>query len=177
MLSAISRAARIVPSRTALPFLSAGLLAFTVHAAHAASVPAADPNAPVPPTRYQTGAAYQPRPAEPATPDQAWKEQNRIVAATTGHGHAAHGAGPHAGHAMPADPHAGHAMPASAAANPHAGHVMPASAPADPHAGHAMPASAPDDPHAGHAMPASSPADPHAGHRPAAPAHQHEGHH
>jgi len=26
-------------------------------------------------------------------------------------------------------------------------------------------------------MPAPAPADPHAGHRPAAPAHQHEGHH
>ena len=180
MPSAISRIARIAPSRASLTFLTAGLLAATVHAAHAASVPAADPNAPVPPTRYQTGAAYQPRPAEPATPDQAWKEQNRIVAATPGHGHAMHGADPHAGHAMPAaapaDLHAGHAMPASSPADPHAGHAMPAPAPADPHAGHAMPA-APADPHAGHAMPAAAPAAPHAGHRPAAPAHQHEGQH
>lgn len=150
MPSAILRIARIAPSRASLTFLTAGLLAT---AAHAASVPAADPNAPVPPTRYQTGAAYQPRPAEPATPDQAWKEQNRIVAATPGHGHAAHGA------------------------DPHAGHAMPASSPADPHAGHAMPAPAPADPHAGHAMPAAAPADPHAGHRPAAPAHQHQGQH
>ncbi|WP_305821287.1 hypothetical protein [Massilia brevitalea] len=181
MLSAISRIARIAPSRASSAFLSAGLLAVSVHAAHAASVPAADPNAPVPPTRYQTGAAYQPRRAEPATPDQAWKEQNRIVAATPGHGHATHGADPHAGHAMPAaapaDPHAGHAMPVPAPANPHAGHAMPAPAPADPHAGHTMPAQAPADPHAGHTMPAPAPADPHAGHRPAAPAHQHEGQH
>ena len=150
MPSAISRIARIAPSRASLIFLSAGLLAAS---AQAASVPAADPKAPVPPTRYQTSATYQPRPAEPATPDQAWKEQNRIVAATPGHGHAAHGA----------DPHAGHAMPAAASADPHAGHTMPAQAPADPHAGHTMPAPAP--------------ADPHAGHRPAAPAHQHEGQH
>ncbi len=169
MPSAISRIPRIAPSCASLIFLSAGLLAASAHAANAPSVPAADPNAPVPPTRYQTGATYQPRPAEPATPDQAWKEQNRIVAATPGHGHghAAHGA----------DPHAGHAMPAPAPANPHAGHAMPAPAPADPHAGHAMPAAASADPHAGHAMPASTPADPHAGHRPAAPAHQHEGQH
>lgn len=166
MPSAILRIARIAPSRASSAFLSAGLLAASFHAAHAASVPAADPNAPVPPTRYQTGAAYQPRPAEPATPDQAWKEQNRIVAATPGHGHAMHGA----------DPHAGHAMPASSPADPHAGHAMPAPAPADPHAGHAMPA-APADPHAGHAMPAAAPADPHAGHRPAAPAHHHQGQH
>lgn len=179
MPSAISRVARIAPSRASLTFLTAGLLATA--AAHAASVPAADPNAPVPPTRYQTGAAYQPRPAEPATPDQAWKEQNRIVAATPGHGHAAHGADPHAGHAMPAaapaDPHAGHAMPAPSPDDPHAGHTMPAPAQADPHAGHAVPAATPADPHAGHAMPAPAPADPHAGHRPAAPAHRHEGQH
>ena len=149
MSSAISR---IAPACAALSCLLAA-------AAHA-GVPAADPKAPVPPTQYRPAVVYQPRPAEPVTPDQAWREQNRIVGAASGpepkpgHDHAAHG---HAGHAMPqatpADPHAGHAMPAAAAA-------------ADPHAGHTMPAAA--DAHAGHAMQPAAPA-------PAA--HQHEGHH
>jgi copper resistance protein B len=134
-------------------------------AAHAGSphtaLPAANPNAPVPPTQYQSSAAYQPLAAEPATPDQAWREQNRIVGAGPGRDHTTHG---HAGHAMPqaapVDPHAGHAMPAAAAADPHAGHTMPVPAPA--------PAPAQADPHAGHAMHHAAPA-------PAA--HQHEGRH
>ncbi len=151
MSSAISR---IAPACAALSCLLAA-------AAHA-GVPAADPKAPVPPTQYRPAVVYQPRPAEPVTPDQAWKEQNRIVGAasgpgpepTPGHDHAAHG-------------HAGHAMPQAAPADPHAGHAMPAAA-ADPHAGHTMPAAA--DAHAGHVMQPAAPA-------PAPAARQHEGHH
>lgn len=156
------------------------LLAAAAHAgSQSTALPAANPDAPVPPTRYQSSTAYQPLAAEPATPDQAWREQNRIVGAGPGRDHTTHG---HAGHAMPqaapVDPHAGHA-----------GHAMPQAAPVDPHAGHAMPAAAAAaaaDPHAGHTMPVPAPApaqaDPHAGHAmhhaaPAPAAHQHEEHH
>lgn len=121
-------------------------------AAHAAPVPAAQASAPVPATRYQP-TAYQAHVAPAVTPDQAWREQNRIVAsydsmALTMPAHAAHGSH---GAAAP-DPHAGHTMPAAAATDPHAGHHAhkPAAKPA--------PASAP--------APAPAPA-----------AHHHEGHH
>jgi len=144
MPSAITRIACCALSGAVLT----GLLAGTAHA----SPPAANPDAPVPPTRYQPSSAYTPPAAEPATPDRNWKEQNRIVAAGASHDHAAH---EHAGHA-------GHAMPAAAPADPHAGHTMHQAAPVDPHAGHAM----------HHAAPAPAPAP-----APAAPAHQHEGHH
>ena len=161
MSSAISR---IAP---ACALLSCLLAANVQAGSPYPAVPAANPDAPVPPTQYQSSAAYRPLSPEPATPDQAWREQNRIVAAGPGHDHAAHGHAAHAGHAMPQaaplDPHAGHAMPA-AAADPHAGHTLPVPAPA--------PAPAQADPHAGHAMHHAAPAP-----APAPAAHQHEGHH
>ena len=90
-------------------------------AAHAAPVPvssAADASVPVPPTVYTPAGQYRPAVPEAASPDRAWREQNRIVAAqdsmmlTMG------------GQAQGADPHAGHAGHAPAAADPHAGHAM-----------------------------------------------------
>jgi len=97
--------------RVAAPCLLAG-------AAHASPVPAADPAAPVPPTGYRPAAVYRSPAPEPARPDLAWREQNRIVGAqdsmmlTMGgadhDAHAAHGA--HAGHA----PAAGSAPKAAA---------------------------------------------------------------
>ena len=69
---------------------------------------ATDPDAAVPDTRYQP--AYMPpaRAAATTTPDRAWQEHNRIVAAQPGHD-------AHAGHGKPApDPHAHHHTPAPA---------------------------------------------------------------
>ncbi|MET0983728.1 MAG: hypothetical protein ABWY02_16600 [Telluria sp.] len=114
----------------AIAFCRAAALCLLAGSAYAATVPAADASAPVPATRYQP--TVYPAPSPPsATPDQAWREQNRIVAAydsmaltmpaDSGHGahgqHAAAGADPHAGHKMPAaaDPHAGHHMHTGAA--------------------------------------------------------------
>jgi len=73
---------------------------------------ATDPDAAVPDTRYQP--AYMPpaRAAATTTPDRAWQEHNRIVAAQPGHD-------AHAGHGKPApDPHAHHHTPAPAPAQP-----------------------------------------------------------
>lgn len=95
-------------------------------AAHASPVPAstaaADARVPVPPTVYVPAARYQPAAPDAASPDRAWREQNRIVAAQNSMmltmGGPAQGADPHAGHTGPApaaDPHAGHAMAGSGA--------------------------------------------------------------
>ena len=65
-------------------------------------------DAAVPDTRYQP--AYMPpaRAAATTTPDRAWQEHNRIVAAQPGHD-------AHASHGKPApDPHAHHHTPAPA---------------------------------------------------------------
>lgn len=180
---------------SAISFIGAALPCLLLGAAHAATatIPAAAPDAPVPATHYQSSAAYRALPAAGATPDQAWKEQNRIVAATdsmaltmAGHGQA------HAGHGGGADPHAGHGQAAAHAG--HAGHQATSSG--DPHAAHkAAPAA---DPHAGHTpaqhaahmaaqagakAPAAPAADPHAAHRaapaaprPGQPAHDHAAH-
>lgn len=159
------------------PIFGAALPCLLLGAAHAATVPAAAPDAPVPPALYQPGLAYRAAPSAPATPDQAWKEQNRIVAATdsmaltmAGHGqsHAGHGA--HQA-APAADPHAGH-TPAQAKSEAHAGHHGAHAA--DPHAGHTP------EQHAAH-MAAQAQAAAHAAHAahaaPAAPAAQGQGAH
>jgi len=125
--------------RVAAPCLLAGV----AHASPVAvPVPAADGGVPVPATVYQSALPYRPTAADAARPDQAWREQNRIVGA---YNSMALTMGAHAGHAAPAaDPHTahgGHAGAHGAHADPHAGHHMPAaSAPskeAADHAGHA----------------------------------------
>jgi hypothetical protein len=106
----------------AIAFCRAAALCLLAGSAYAGTVPAADPNAPVPATRYQPTAWETPAPPS-ATPAAAWREQNRIVAAydsmsLTMPAHGGHAA--HAGHKMPAaaEPHAGHGMHTDAA---HAG--------------------------------------------------------
>ena len=65
-----------------------------------------DPDAAVPETRYQPAYVPPARAAATTTPDRAWQENNRIVAAQPGHD-------AHAGHGKPAsDPHAHHHTPA-----------------------------------------------------------------
>jgi hypothetical protein len=99
------------------------LLAGAAHASPVpVPVPAADAGVPVPPTVYAPAARYQPAAPDAASPDRAWREQNRIVAAQNSMmltmGGQAHGADPHAGHtghAPAAGPHAGHAMAGSGA--------------------------------------------------------------
>ena len=69
---------------------------------------ATDPDAAVPETRYQPAYVPPARAAATTTPDRAWQEHNRIVAAQPGHD-------AHAGHGKPAsDPHAHHHTPAPA---------------------------------------------------------------
>jgi hypothetical protein len=107
--------------------------------AHASPVPAADSRHPVPATVYRPALPFQAAALEPASPDRAWREQNRIVGATHSMMPAmgGHGADAHAGHTMAApDTHAGHgamhvaaSLPMATATGPHAGHRM--------HAGHA----------------------------------------
>jgi hypothetical protein len=95
------------------------LLAGAAHASPVHVSTAADAGVPVPPTVYAPAARYQPAAPDAASPDRAWREQNRIVAAQNSMmltmGGQAPGADPHAGHA-------GHAP--AAAADPHAGHQM-----------------------------------------------------
>jgi hypothetical protein len=75
--------------------------------------PAADAQAAVPATRYQSTLGARPETAAPATPDQNWVAGNQLVAATNSMAltmkpmasHAGHGVAP----AQAADPHAGHA--------------------------------------------------------------------
>lgn len=95
--------------------------------AQAQSQPAADPQAAVPATNYQSALGARAEAAASATPDQNWVAGNQLVAATNSMaltmkpmaGHAGHGGTP----AQAADPHAGHAMPAAQSADPHAGHA------------------------------------------------------
>ena len=72
------------------------------HAQLPAQAAAADPQASVPPTRYQSALDYRPPAAPAASPDRNWVASNQAVAATnsmaltmepmTGHaGHAPHG--------------------------------------------------------------------------------------
>jgi hypothetical protein len=100
------------------------LLAMAGTHAHAAQIQAAaaDPQAAVPATRYQSALGKQPDAAPTSTPDQNWVADNETVAATnsmslTMKPMASHGGG-HAGHgdtqAQAADPHAGHTMPGMA---------------------------------------------------------------
>jgi len=148
--------------RVAAPCLLAGV-------AHASPVPvpAADGGIPVPATVYTSALPY--RPAAPAAvrPDQAWREQNRIVGA---YDSMALTMGAHAGHTAPAaDPHAGPAAANGTHAGHGAMHGAAANAPADPHAGHRMPAApAPSKEAANHADHGAAAA-------PAPAAHQHGG--
>jgi len=81
---------------------------------HAQQRTADDPQAAVPPTRYQP--AWEPPAAPPdsATPDRNWRALNRTVAENAaadphaGHGHHAHHAAPAERKAPQPDPHAGH---------------------------------------------------------------------
>jgi len=151
--------------RVAAPCLLAGV-------AHASPVPvpAADGGVPVPATVYTSALPFRPAAPEAVRPDQAWREQNRIVGA---YDSMALTMGRHAGHAAPAaDPHAAHAGHA-AANGAHAGHGAmhgaAANAPADPHAGHRMPAApAPSKETANHADHGAAAA-------PTPAAHQHGG--
>jgi hypothetical protein len=84
---------------------------------------AADPQAAVPATRYQSALSYRPAEAAATSPDRNWVASNQLVAATNSMAltmkarPAAHAADPHAGHARQdhaADEHSGHDKPASA---------------------------------------------------------------
>jgi len=154
----------VSPWRALMPCVLATLMHAAAHAAGVNPVvAAAAPDAPAAPTQYQPSTAYKPLAALATTPDRAWKEQNRIVAAQDGMAPAMAGHG-HAHGATVADPHAGHSMQHAPAADPHASHAMPAAV--DPHAAHSG--------HARHRQAPPADAPPPAA---AAPAHQHEGHH
>lgn len=88
--------------------LASALMPAAAQSGHGAT-PAAnvtDPHAAVPETRYQPAYVPPARAATTTTPDRAWQEHNRIVAAQPGHD-------AHAGHGKPAsDPHAHHHTPA-----------------------------------------------------------------
>ncbi|MGJ7916241.1 hypothetical protein ACI48D_12270 [Massilia sp. LXY-6] len=79
---------------------------------------AADPQASVPATRYQSALGKGAGPAPETSPDANWVASNQTVAATDS---MALTMKPMAGQA--ADPHAGHAMPPAQSADPHAGHA------------------------------------------------------
>lgn len=120
------------------------LLAGAAHASPVVVSPAAaDAGIAVPATVYSPALPARPAAAEAASPDRAWREQNRIVA---GYNPmmltmAAHGAAAHAGHAAPAaDPHAGHTMAQHGAQAGHGAAAATSAPAADPHAGHRMPA-------------------------------------
>ena len=98
------------------------------HAQLPAQATAADPQASVPPTRYQSAIDYRP-PATPATsPDRNWVASNEAVAATNSMaltmkpmaGHPAHG-GADRDRDQAADPHAGHAVPPATPVKLHSG--------------------------------------------------------
>jgi hypothetical protein len=83
---------------------------------------AADPQASVPATRYQSALDYRPPAAPAASPDRNWVASNETVAATNSMaltmkpmaGQAGRGAAEGA-RDQAADPHAGHAMPPATA--------------------------------------------------------------
>ena len=72
------------------------------HAQLPAQAAAADPQASVPPTRYQSALAAEPPAAPAASPDRNWVASNRAVAATNSMALTMKPMGGHAGHAMPA---------------------------------------------------------------------------
>jgi hypothetical protein len=78
-----------------------------VHAHAQQAVPAAaDPQAAVPATAYQSALAHRPEAAPTSTPDATWVANNQTVAATNSMALTMKGM---AGHGQAADPHAGHA--------------------------------------------------------------------
>jgi hypothetical protein len=106
-------------------------------AAHASPAPAADGRTPVPATVYSAILPYRAAATEPASPDRAWREQNRIVGAANSMMPAPDGHGAHGTHA--ADPHAGHRMPGAHAADGKAA-PMPGGPDAPQACGPALPA-------------------------------------
>jgi len=92
------------------------LAAASVHA-HARQA-AADAQAGVPPTRYQSTLDQRPGSAPAASPDASWVASNDTVAATNSMALTMKPM-----NAQAADPHAGHAMPPAAPADPHAAHA------------------------------------------------------
>ena len=93
------------------------LAAASVHA-HARQA-AADGQASVPPTRYQSTLDQRPRSAPASSPDAGWAASNETVAATDSMTLTMKPMNTQA-----ADPHAGHAMPPAAPADAHAGHAQ-----------------------------------------------------
>jgi hypothetical protein len=78
-----------------------------VHAHAQQAVPAAaDPQAAVPATAYQSALAHRPEAAPTSSPDRNWVASNQAVAATNS---MALTMKPMAGHGQAADPHASHA--------------------------------------------------------------------
>ena len=78
-----------------------------VHAHAQQAVPAAaDPQAAVPGTAYQSTLAHRPEPAPTSSPDRNWVASNQTVAATNSMALTMKGM---ADHGQAADPHAGHA--------------------------------------------------------------------
>jgi hypothetical protein len=112
---------RINPARAAACLLLAAA-GVHVHAQQAIQA-AADPQAAVPATRYQSVFDKRPEAASDATPDANWVASNQTVAATDSMALTMKAMG--GSHGQAADPHAGHA-----------GHAATPAAPPDPHAGH-----------------------------------------
>ena len=77
-----------------------------VHAHAQQTVAAADPQAAVPATAYQSALTHRPEAAPTGSPDRNWVASNQTVAATNS---MALTMKPMAGHGQAADPHAGHA--------------------------------------------------------------------
>jgi hypothetical protein len=94
-------AACLLLATAALPFGAHAQAALPVQAA------AADPQAGVPATRYQSALDYRPPAAPATTPDRNWVASNQAVAATNS---MALTMKPMAGQDKAADPHAGHAQ-------------------------------------------------------------------
>ena len=116
-----------------VPFVRAGaclLLAASAFHAQAQTRHAADPQAAVPATRYQSALGARLAAAPSTTPDQNWVAGNQTVAAINSMALTMKPMAGHGGH-MAAQ------APAPQAADPHAGHAMAAAQSADPHAGHA----------------------------------------
>lgn len=110
--------------KTRLPFARAGtclLLAASGALAHAGAyaqaqaLQAAEPQVPVPPTRYESVLGQHAEATAAGSPDQNWVAGNQTVAATNSMALTMKNMGAHGGHAEPApqakDQHAGHHMP------------------------------------------------------------------
>jgi hypothetical protein len=98
---------------------AAACLLLAASSLHVHAQNAADPQAAVPATSYQSTLGKAAEAAPSATPDANWVKSNETVAATNS---MALTMKPKAGQA--ADPHAGHVMPAQQSADPHAGHAQ-----------------------------------------------------